>query len=103
MSDPAVIDWTAALDGARATVRALRPAPTPTPEPCLCGSTDIRGRIIHAPVDLTAEDVTVTRNEGQQQCRACAHGIGHGAMCVTTHMTNTSVVRDRYHMTCVRL
>lgn len=102
MNDPAVIDWVAAMAGANAAVRALRPPPAPTPAPCLCGSTDTRGRIIATPVDLTGEDVTAAKCEGIQQCRACAHGISHGAMAVATYMTNTSVVRDRYHPECVR-
>lgn len=103
MNDPAVIDWTAALAGANATVRALQPTPAPTPDPCLCGSTDTRGRITTTPVDLTHEDVVCERNAGQQHCRACAHGIGNDAMRVTSYYASTTTVRDYYHPECVRI
>lgn len=100
---PDTFDWFGALARATDQARALHPPAKPAPDPCLCGSTDIRGRIIDQPVDLTAEDVSCGPNEGQRPCRACQHGIPHGAMCVRRHYAATTTVRDHYHSECVRL
>lgn len=98
-----VFDWFGALQRAIDEAAALREPTAPKPDPCLCGSTDIRGRIITEPVDLRDADVTCYRTEGQRACRACQHGISHGAMCVRRRYTATSTVRDHYHPECVRL
>jgi len=101
---PDHFDWFGALKAANDQARALRPPAKPTPDPCLCGSTDIRGRIITEPVDLRGDSlVSCGPNEGQRPCRACQHGIPHGAMCVRLHYAATTTVRDHYHPTCVRL
>ena len=100
---PDTLGLLAALERSIEQARELWPEPIPTPDPCLCGSTDIRGRIITEPVDLLGQDVAVKRNEGQRQCRACAHGIHHGAMSVIRYYGASTTVRDHFHTTCVRL
>jgi len=99
---PDTLGLLAALERSIEQARELWPDPTPIPDPCLCGSTDIRGRILSEPVDLRGDgDVTCAPNEGQRPCRACQHGIPHGAMCVQRHFERTTTVRDHYHASCV--
>jgi hypothetical protein len=99
---PDAIDWSSALADAAEQAKALRIGPVLGPVArCLCGSSDTRGRIVATPVDLTADDVTVERNEGTRPCQACQHGIAHGAMRITRHYARTTTVRDHFHPECV--
>lgn len=103
---PDTLGLIAALERSIEQARALWPEATPTPDPCLCGSTDDRARIIAAPVDLTGEgDVTVQPLTLFQPttCRACGHYIGRGALAVHLYYGDTTTVRDYFHTECVRL
>lgn len=99
-----VYDWAGALEQSSAQARALRVGPTLGPKArCLCGSDDTRGRILAEPVDLTAAEVAVVRNEGGRPCQGCQHYIHHGSMCVRRYFGPTTNVRDHFHPECVRL
>lgn len=82
--------------------RELREPPRPTAT-CLCGKQVWREEALTTPVDLSAEDVALAHSEGIHPCRACHHGVHHGAMSVKTHYSATSTVRDHYHPECVDL
>lgn len=98
------LPWFDALAASTAQARELRDGPSLGPEArCLCGSSDTRGRILAKPVDLSDAEVAAMRNEGTRPCRACQHGIHHGAMRVTRYFQATTTVRDHFHPECVEI
>ena len=96
-------DWFGALDRSTEQARGLQDRTSHPVIACHCGAIEDQGRDIGAVVDLTAEDVTVVRNEGIRRCRVCPHAIHHGAMSVQLHYEASTTVRDHFHPNCVRL